>query len=360
MARSKGSTLSAPILERSDKQITDAVGSKSLAAAEQLVWLKAYARENSLGLKGLAARTGIPIGTLSPLFNGKYAGDYDAGAARIAKFRNDLEKKRIFGGCRDFVETDIAMSLWKIFEKTRYNRRIQIIQSEEQLGKSRAAREYAHRNNGGRTIMVTMQPGGTSNGFGVFLRDLAQQLDVDANNKKIINVRFAIRSKLETCDLLIIDEFHQIEGWSDRAVRALLDYLRIELHADGERGLVLIATNSDLMTLIDTFRKRTKYNVGQLLGRMCNEVLELAPEEIPKSDITKLVKRYYSPSTDTLKTLYNATTQSRLGHFGLLDDILSRAWAEAQVNNRKMTDRLVQAVTRETMEDLQSRKKLYE
>jgi len=246
-----------------------------------------------------------------------------------------------------------------VFEKTRYNRRIQIIQSEEQLGKTRAAREYAVRHNGGRTIMVTLQPPGASNGFGLFLRSLARAMDITSDHRKLMEVRFAIQGRLATCDLVIIDEFHLVAKWADRAIEALLDFIRINLHADGERGVVLIATNSDVMSLLNEFRRRARYNLGQLLGRMCNQVLELYPDEIPTADVKLLVERYYHAKRETLTKLYDICTRKKLGHFGLLDDILSRAWADAQVGGKKVTDRLVLQVAQETMEDIGKRQELY-
>ena len=128
------------------------------------------------------------------------------------------ERRQIFGGRDDFVETQVVRSLWAAFERTRYNRRIQIIQSEEQLGKTTAAKEYVKRNNGGRTVMVTCLPGGTSNPFGIFLRDLALACgSQDIRDRKIINLRYEIRDNLSICDELIIDEFHQINNWPDKA-----------------------------------------------------------------------------------------------------------------------------------------------
>jgi len=349
-----------PILERSDDSIREALSEQSPATKAACLWLKQYAAENGLGLKGLAEQTGISQGSLSPLFNGKYLGDYDAIAARIEHFRTNIEKSAIFGGCRQFVKTKIATSLWKVFERTRYNRRIQIIQSPEQLGKSRAAREYSRESGTGRTALVTLKPAGTSNGFGVFLRDLADAVGIEGRPRSVIELRLRIKNALAACDLVIIDEAHQIEGWSDKAVRAFLDYLRIELHADGERGIILVATNSDVMSLIQSFRKRNRYNVGQLLGRMCNEILNLYPDEIPKSDVRLLIRRYYEPSDDVVIMLAKITAQDRLGHFGLLDDILSRAWSEAMIAERKLTDTLVKKTAKSTMAELADRQKLYE
>jgi len=359
MKSTPDSLIGIPIAERSDGQVRFALADVDRESVALLIQAKAYAAENGYGLKPLSDLINMPQGVLSQLFNGNYPGDYRAQTRKIAKYFLDLEKKAVFGGKRDFVETQTALGLWKVFEKTRYNHRIQVIQSAEQLGKTLAAKEYTHRHNTGRTIMTTLMTEGTSNGFGVFIRSLATACGIEVTHKKVMDIRFQIKRRLSTCDLLIIDEFHQIEYWQDRAVRALIDFIRIELHCDGERGIVLIATNSDVMTLLDSFRKRAHYNVGQLLGRMCNQPLEIHPDQVPQRDVSKLVRRYYKPDEKTIRKLYKIVTSSKLGHFGLLDDIMARAWAESQVDKVKLTDRLVMKTARETMDELKSRKELY-
>lgn len=328
-------------------------------AVGQIVWLLDYARANSRSIKTLAIETGISSsGVISQMFNARYPGNYILRARKIEKFRLDQAKRSLFAGRDDFVETTLYKSLAGIFDKTRYARRIQVIQSPEQLGKSRSATEYARANNGGRTVMVTLKPGVTSNPVGVCLRDLAIAAGTkDIRHRQILDIRYDLREALSVCDLVIIDEFHQIEHWSDKAIRDMLDYIRTELHADGERGVALIATNSDVLSLLKAFQRRSRYNLGQLLGRMCNQVLDIYPEEIPPEDVAALTERYYKPGKRAMSKLYDLTTRKSLGHFGLLLDILNRAWTECKVANQPMTDSLVMDIARETMADIESKEK---
>lgn len=354
------------IKDRTDQAISSALATAGLEGDDhasvlaKLCALRDYARAEDIGLKELAARSRISTSALSQLFAGVYPGSYTGRAQAIDKFLVDLEKIRIFGGRDDFLPLEITRAWWRMFEQTRYNRRIQIVQSPEQLGKSRAAREYTARNNGGRTNMVTLQPGGSSNPFGVFLRDLAAALRLSIDHRKIIDIRYAVRSALAVCDLLILDEVHLIEHWPDKAVRDLLDYVRIELHADGARGVVLIATNSDLVTLLDTFRRRTRYNLGQLLGRMCNDVRTLDPSDVPYADVEALAHRYWRARKATVNKLYDVVTRPRRGHLGLLLDILNRCWTDSQLDRLPITDEHVLDRVRDTLENLKTRKDLYQ
>ena len=347
------------LIERTDEQIKKALAGKPGDVIAALLALRDYAKAGNLGLKKLSQQTRMPTGVLSQLFSGTYPGDYEARAAKISKFLVDVEKARIYGGCQDFVETSIAAGLWRVFDKTRFNRRIQFIQSEEQIGKSKAAVEYAHRNNGGRTQLITCPPAESPQGCRIFLREMGHVMDIPSSIK-LIDLRFRVREALASCDLIILDDAHQMKYWSDRAVREFLDVVRIYLHADGERGVVLIATNEDMLSLIQNFRKRMRYNIGQILGRMCNEILEISPDQIPIEDVRLLAERYkFKPRRSTIEKLYDVAIRPHMGHFGLILDVLNRTWADCQVDEKDMTDELVMEKLKETLADLEERADLY-
>ncbi len=346
-----------PIADRATETVAAALAQAGVDrdAVEQVCRLHTYAREKQLSVKAVANLTHMSDSSVSQLFAGKYPGNYIQRAAHIRRFFSDAANRRIFGGVRDYVPTETARVLWRIFDRTRYNRRIQIVQSEEQLGKSRAAEQYAVEHNSGRTILLQLAEAGISNPYGVFVRDLAAACSVTVDHVKAIDLRYKILGALDDCDLLILDEFHLVEAWSDKAVRALLDFLRIQLHANGRRGIVLVATNSDVMTLLQSFRTRARYNLGQLIGRMNNETLELYAEDVPIDDVRLLVERYYKPGKTTVAKLHDIVTRPKLGHFGLLDNILANAWAKAQLDNVPLTDDLVNSIAREILEDIGKR-----
>jgi hypothetical protein len=329
-------------------------------AVAQLAAALRHARDKGWGVKTLAMAIGLQPGSLSEMFNAKYKGNYVTRCRLIERYLVDLEKRSLFGGRDEFVETPLAKSLWMICERTRYSRRIQIIQSEEQCGKSTAAREYAHRNNGGRTILVTLKPGAGSRPMTIFLRDLATAAGVKSvENRKLVGVRYELREALEMCDLVIIDEVHLLESWSEKDTRDFLDYLRIELYQDGKRGVILQCTNNDLLTILDDFRRAARYNLGQLLGRMCNEVIDISPDDIEEEDVRLLVGRYLErPAKATLAKLCDIATRPRLGHFGLLCDILNRAWTDAKVEGVALTDARILDKAETTMDTIAAKKEL--
>jgi DNA transposition AAA+ family ATPase len=348
-----------PLKDRTEGQIRETFAGEAEDVIAAAVQLHAYAVKNGLGVSTLGAQSGIPGGVISQFFNHSYAGDYSAVAGRIQKFFWRLEQKALYGGLREFVETGVARALWAVFDKTRVIRRIQWIRSPEQLGKTRAASEYTHSNNSGRTMMVEI-PGGTRAGFGAFLWALAEQLGIPYS-AKLMEKRVRIRHALEACDLIIIDEAHLVWGWTDRDIAQFLDYLRTDVFANGDRGVVLIETNCDGMAQLETFRRRARYNVGQLIGRMRNEVIQIDPaEDITEGDVRALVGRYYKPGAATIRKLHAIACRERLGHFGLLLDIVNEAWATAKGRKQELTDEIVEATAERIIAALKGRKGLYE
>ena len=359
MKDEKNSLVGIPLKERSPDDIKRLFEGEEEYIITQFVALHAYACKNHLGLSRLGQRTNIPPGVLSECFNHIYKGDYFSLAERIEKFFWRLGQKELYGGLRQFVETRLAKTLWTVFEKVRIIRRIQVIRSPEQLGKTRAAQEYTARNNSGRTV-YTQLAGGTHNGCGDFIWNLAEQLGVPYS-AKMREKRIRIKSALEACDLVIIDEAHLVWSWADMSACDFWDYLRTDIFNNGERGVVLISTNSDMLDELARFKKRAHYNVGQLLGRMRNEVLTIDPvEDVVEEDVAALMARYYKPGKEAVRLLHSLAQREQLGHFGLVDDILNESWTRAKAKKRDLTDEVVIATAREIVEELKGRKQLYE
>lgn len=350
--------LGTPIKDRDPDDIRHALDGESEPVIKQFLALHEYARKNRLGISALGHQTSIPGGVLSQCFNHAYSGDYTAVAARIESFFYRLGQKELYGGLRQFVETKLARSLWTIFEKTRIVRRIQIVQSPEQLGKTRAALEYAHRNNSGRTHYCRLS-GGARHGAAEFIWSLSEALGIPYT-AKLREKRIRIRQALEACDLVIIDEAHLIWSWNDASARDFWDYLRTDIFSDGDRGIVLISTNSDMLGNLAKFRRRVGYNIGQLLGRMRNEVIKIDPrDDILESDVALLVGRYYGAGKEALRIVHDYASREQLGHFGLIEDIMNEAWTRSKAKRKELTDEIVIATAREIMDGLKERSALY-
>jgi len=352
-----------PLRERDPEHVTQALRNAEEETVAAFVRLLGYAKTHHLGLSALALQTNIPATCLSQCFNGIYTdrgGDVNAIAERIRTFFWRLEQKEKYGGLRQFCETRLVKTMWALFEKIRIIRRIQILQSPEQLGKTRAAVEYTARNNSRRTVYVQLS-GGSKSGCGDFIWELAARLDIPAYIKTR-EKRLRIKECLASCDLIIIDEAHLIFTWTPASQAEFWDYLRTDIFDNGARGVVLIATNSDMLQCIREFRHKARYNIGQLLGRMRLDPIELDPaEDICEADVAALVSRYYEPGKRTLQMLVEIARKPQLGHYGLLEDIMNEAWTRAKSRGKKAPDdAVVEKVAEEIMSALKQRKELYQ
>jgi len=354
--------------DRTEEQIRTSLAevTPELAPEDIDTWVELwrYARAEKIGIGALAHRTGISQPVLSPGFNGAYAdqgGNYREITERIRTFFFRQEQQRLYGGLRAFVTTQLAGTLFHVFDVTRIVRRIQPVEGPEQCGKSRTAEEYTHANNSGRTVRIEISAGTT--GVNQFVWDVADALglpySIKASEKKI-----RIRHVLEACDLLIIDEAHLVRAWPLKRRIEFWNYVRTDLYANGKRGIVLLFTNEpgegslfveDLKEL-----KAAGHNIGQLLGRMRNDIINIDHvEDIPPEDVEAFTARYYRPGKAMLRRLHAAATSQHRGHYGMLDDVLKTAWAEAQLAGVALNDEIVGRTLETTGNLMRSRKDLY-
>lgn len=346
-----------PLKERDESHIRAALAGREERIITAALAAHAYAVKHGLGVTSLAHQVRIPGGTLSQFFGGSYPGVEANLADRIEDFFRRLDQQDLYGDKRVFVETDIARALRNLADKVRVIRRIQILSSPEQCGKSTSLAVYTHENNSGRTVMMEV-PGSST--FTEFIWALAGKLEI-AYSCKLSEKKLRIRAALKSCDLLILDEAHNLWEWPDRDIRKFLDYLRTDLFSNGARGVLLVETNSDTMSRLTDFKRRSRYNVGQLIGRMRNAVAVIDPaEDITLADVAALVGRYYKPGKPMLGKLHTLAIQEHMGHFGLVLDIVNEAWSRAKADKADLSDAYVETVAKETLSELKSREKLYQ
>jgi DNA transposition AAA+ family ATPase len=346
-----------PLKDRTESMIRDALEGYPAETVQQFINLHAYASREHVGMTALAHRAGIGSSILSQSYSGTYKGDVNAIAERIAQFFWRLEQQEKYGGIRKFVMTNLAKALFAVFEKTRVIRRIQIIQSPEQLGKTTIAREYTRQNNSGRTVYAKLR-GGSRNACSDFIREMAVALDIP-HTINLCEIKLRIRHQLHSCDLVIIDEAHLADSWTIRNQAEFWDYIRTDIHSDGDRGVAIISTNHDMLGGLKRLRQHG-YNIGQLLGRTRNETIVIDPAgDITEHDVFMLTARYYNPGDDAIAVLLDIASRPGLGHFGLLNDILNEAWTTAKADHKQLTDKAVVDQARKTLKQLSNNKDLY-
>lgn len=251
--------------------------------------------------------------------------------------------------------------LWKIYEKTRHVRRIQPVQSPEQVGKTRSAVEYTRLNNSGRTSYYEFNK--SVEGLNDFIHSYGVQLG-SAKTAKLREKKADIGERLESCDLVILDQFHLIFNLGYKEAAKVLDYVWTDLYCNGERGIVLQCTDDrqtgSFMDGVKSLAVSHNYNVGQLLGRMMVDVVTFDPtEDVTEDDVELLAQRYYKPGKAVLRELTSLAQAERLGHLGLVDYIMGEAWNRTKGKHSGVTDEVVASVIKTVKENLEARKELY-
>jgi DNA transposition AAA+ family ATPase len=199
-----------------------------LGAAARAAWAEAAA-----GLRALAAaqgwsqgetakRAGVPIGTLSPWYHGKYTGDYASVTERVNRFlASHAEAAALVPDLPEapgFVQTPTARRLVSALVYAQTLPEIAVVTLAAGCGKTTVARHYAATRP--HVWLVTMRPSTASRG--AMLAEIAAVLDVAERNQ--VRLDRAIGAKLSRGRaLLIIDEaqcltdeaLHQLRYFAD-------------------------------------------------------------------------------------------------------------------------------------------------
>jgi hypothetical protein len=162
----------------------------------------------------------------------------------------------------------------------------------------------------------------------------------------------------------MLDEVHLIFKLSYKETCKILDYIRTDIFQNGERGVVLLCTDDrETGFFMDGLRRMAteyRYNVGQFLGRMMIDVVNIDPsEDITEDDVGLLMQRYYKPGKAVLRDLTSLAQAEQLGHLGIVDYIMGEAWNRTK-GKGGITDDVVSSVIKTVRETLKSRKALYE
>jgi hypothetical protein len=354
-----------PIQERTADDVREALKGQEKEVIAAFLRLHTYAQEHHLGISKLAAQTGISQTSLSQSFNGDYeekGGNLSETSQRIETFFWKMEQKALHDAQKRFVATRISRVLWKLFEKVRHARRIQPIQSPEQVGKTVSAVKYTQENNSGRTIYFTFTR--SMETMNDVIHSFAESLGI-AKYAKLRLKKGEIRDKLASCDLVILDEVHLAFKLSYRECCKLLDFIRTDIFENGERGVVLLCTDDrETGRFMDGLKKMAKdyrYNIGQFLGRMMVDVVSIDPgDDITEEDVALLMSRLYKPGKTVLRDLTALAQTEQSGHLGLVDYIMGEAWNKTKAREKECTDEVVAQIINTVRETLKARKDLYE
>ena len=274
--------------------------------------LRAYAEKNGLSRTEVSQRSDVPMGTLSPWFDGKYTGNYESVGERIVKWL-DAEQDR---GTRlievfeapDYIETPTSRDVWDTLMWAQQKPGMVAITLAAGMGKTTTCNQYVAMVPA--THLVTMRRT-TATAMGM-LREIARVLNVTERSTHLLDS--AIGERLRRANgrktLLIIDEAQNLGDEAVDQLRWFLDYHKC--------GLALVG-NMDVQTRYGGgVTPREGY--GQIHRRISKRLLRLKPKP---QDITTLIDAWGVEDESARKLL--AAIGTKPGTLGQIDETLKLA-----------------------------------
>ncbi len=253
-----------------------------------VLWLHGHGRETRVPtLEALGRLIGYGEAVLSQLFRGTYKGNITAVVAQIESYRRDYTGRAAFGEDPILDDLSPTKAIGDFCERARHSGTIGILWSDSHTGKTRGLRRHADRNNHGRTVFVSMPPGGGST---MFMVALMRACGISERNSYAQMMDRAV-GFLNRDKLLLVDQMHRTISGRKMQI-GTLDML-VHLYDETGCGMVLSGTPVFLDTVQDD-RLRKWFEQVDNRG-----VLRLKlPRELPYQDARALGLAYGLPAPD--------------------------------------------------------------
>ena len=268
-----------------------------------------YAETNRLSRSEVARRADVPMGTLSPWFDGKYNGNYEAICDRITKWldaEEDRQARLVDLEEGDYIQTPTSREMWDTLMWAQTRPGLVAITLGAGMGKTTTAEKYLELVPS--TYMVTMRP--TTSSMHAMLKELARALQITEKSSHLVDT--AIGEKLRRNGrktLLMIDEAQHLNDEAVNQLRYFLDRYKC--------GIALIG-NLDIQTRYGGATPREGY--GQIHRRISKRLQRLKPQA---GDIEALLDARQISDPESRKLL--ATIGQKPGALGQIVETLQLA-----------------------------------
>jgi hypothetical protein len=266
---------------------------KDLTAAdrEDLEWFWGYCVD-TLGLDRDRCAEAIGMDATVPLR--LFRGQYPSLGPVVERIR--LLRAKMAGRPGNMIETPVTKRIFEALTYARNTASMVVVRGETGRGKTYAAKEWARRNNHGRTIYVRCPSGCTR---AKLVRQVAKALGFGTRGKATAGLEDQVTSHFDGRRTLIVDEAGHLVPTSGRKAKDLLDFLR-DLHDICESGVVLIFTSvywdeirtGPLAAFFEQFVGRIAYDLHIPEGRILPEEVAaiVAGHEFPESAVPLAAK----------------------------------------------------------------------
>ena len=240
---------------------------KLAAWIEATSGLRAVAERDGLSKSEVARRSGVPMGTLSPWYDGTYAGDYAAQTERVQRWLRAVEEGRakMVGIAQPpgFLDTPTSREVIDTLLYAQMMPEMVVIVLGSGMGKTTTADHYEKSRP--NTFKVTMRP--TTGGTYSMLQELGLALDVTERNPARLDRAIGLKLKRNgRHTLLMVDEAQNL---ADNAVNQLRYFLD-----EYGCGIALLG-NEEVYSRFGKSEPRDGY--GQIHRRIGKRVRRLQP-----------------------------------------------------------------------------------
>ena len=297
----------------------------------ELTWFHQYLLDKQMGWQEAEQALGYDRSTVFKILKGTYDGNLGNVVTRIQKYRWRLRKTAQH---TDFAENAITKLVFAALDYAVANHSMTIIVGESRAGKTTAGKEWAERNNHGRSVFITAPVTGGAKGL---LRRIAAAVGV-ARNKSMPDMIEAIYRAFNPNRILIVDEAHRLLPNDTRVVNPVAMESIRDLHDETGCAVAFISTKRLPRAL-----KRGAYQYEQLEGRCGQPVL--IPRKISRKDIVPIVTQFVSrPGADLLDEL--EAIANKPGRLGIMVEMLRVAKRIASKKNERLADKHIAAAIR--------------
>lgn len=260
-------------------------------------WLYSLSKQLGWSLTQTKAETGIDDTTLFRVFTGSYPTDPARIINRIKNFRATYEdRSKALRAGKVFVETSMCKSIWDVCDYSAATNTMGIIYGPSHFGKTWALEEYQARHNHGQTKMVRMP---ASAGVQLAMKEFARACYVSPKSC-FDNLRAAVLNAIDSHNLVIIDELHQVFlSYQRGSAIKCLEVIR-EIHDRCGCGMVLSGTQRLKQELMLGEHKDL---LNQFVQRSVAELI--LPKQVPWEDVLAIAAAYGlpAPTEDAEKTI---------------------------------------------------------
>ena len=270
----------------------------------------------------VATRIGMPDGTFSQWYSGKYTGRLDAQNAKVENWLATIEDhqaiERAIPSSPKFIGTRISKEIMDMMQAARALPAMNLITADAGIGKTFTARHFiAHNAN---TWLVTISPH-TKTIHGMLLV-VAEAVGISQPNQAKLVSSIGSRIKKQGAPtLLIIDEAQNLSDDSINQLRHFVD--------NYECGVALLGNN-------ESYSRFTAWGKGTKYGQLRRRILKRLNLTTPYSqDLGAFIKAW--GIVDPAMVTFLTGIGLKPGALGQIDMTLKLAYLSAMGQDRKIT-----------------------